>query len=78
MLGCPKFDNAEEYIKKFAEIFRVANIQSVTVVEMEVPCCSALPAIVRKGMEAAGKEIPMKEVVISVRGEILPRVQKVA
>ena len=78
MLGCPKFDNAEEYIKKFAEIFRVANIQSVTVVEMEVPCCSALPAIVRKGMEAAGKEIPMKEVVISVRGEILPKVQKVA
>jgi ferredoxin len=78
MLGCPKFDNPEEYIKKFAEIFRVANIQSITVVDMEVPCCSALPAIVRKGMEAAGKEIPLEEVVISVRGETLRNERKVA
>ncbi|MEM5788981.1 MAG: 4Fe-4S dicluster domain-containing protein, partial [Syntrophobacteraceae bacterium] len=41
LIGCPKFDNAQEYAAKFAEIFRTADIQSVTVVEMEVPCCSA-------------------------------------
>jgi hypothetical protein len=40
---------------------------------MEVPCCSALPAIVRKGMEDAGKRIPMEEVVIGVQGTILRR-----
>jgi ferredoxin len=71
LLGCPKFDNAQEYAHKFSEIFRQANIKSVTVVDMEVPCCSAMPAIVQKGMQEAGKEIPMKEVVISVRGDIL-------
>ena len=43
LLGCPKFDNAEEYAHKFADIFRQANIKSVTVVDMEVPCCSAMP-----------------------------------
>lgn len=78
MLGCPKFDNSEEYIKKFTEIFRTANIRSVTVVDMEVPCCSALPRIVKKGMELAGKEIPLEEVMISVRGKILQREDRVA
>jgi|SRR5208337_165644 len=71
LLGCPKFDNAQEYVKKFAEIFHTADIRSVTVIDMEVPCCSALPAIVRKGMQEAGKAIPIEEVVVSVRGEIL-------
>jgi len=71
LLGCPKFDNAQEYVKKFAEIFRVADIRSVTVIEMEVPCCSAMPAIVQKGMQEAGKSIPVEEIVISVRGGIL-------
>jgi len=36
-----------------------------------VPCCSGMPMIVKKGMEAAGKEIPMKEIVLSLRGKIL-------
>jgi Fe-S-cluster-containing hydrogenase component 2 len=71
LLGCPKFDNAQEYIHKFAEIFRTADIRSVTVIDMEVPCCSALPVIVQKGMKEAGKEIPIEDIVIGVRGEIL-------
>lgn len=75
LLGCPKFDNAQEYIHKFSEIFRTADIRSVTVVDMEVPCCSAMPKIVQKGMEAAGKEIPMEEVVISVRGKVIKSIK---
>jgi len=73
LLGCPKFDNAQEYALKFAEIFRVADIRSVTVVDMEVPCCSALPAIVQKGMKEAGKSIPIEEIVITLRGEAVKR-----
>lgn len=73
LLGCPKFDDRTEYVKKFAEIFRTADICSVTVVDMEVPCCSAMPAIVRKGMEMSGKTVPMEEVVIGVRGEVVSR-----
>jgi ferredoxin len=73
LLGCPKFDDKAEYVKKFAEIFRTAKIKSVAVVEMEVPCCSALPAIVRKGMENSGESVPIEEVVISSRGEIVKR-----
>jgi NAD-dependent dihydropyrimidine dehydrogenase PreA subunit len=71
LIGCPKFDNPQEYIKKFADIFRESDIRSVTVLDMEVPCCSALPAIVNKGMQISGKRIPIEEVVISTQGHIL-------
>ena len=78
MVGCPKFDDRDEYIQKFAEIFREANIRSVAVVVMEVPCCSALPIIVKQGMEEAGKKMPMEEIVISTRGDILKREKQAA
>jgi Pyruvate/2-oxoacid:ferredoxin oxidoreductase delta subunit len=69
LLGCPKFDDAEEYINKFAAIFETAEIKSVTIAVMEVPCCQGLPVIVRKGMALSGKKIPLEVVVISTRGE---------
>lgn len=73
MIGCPKFDDVQEYVEKFAEIFRAADIRSVTVAEMEVPCCSALPKIVKSGMEMAGKSIAMEEIVIGSGGDVLKR-----
>jgi NAD-dependent dihydropyrimidine dehydrogenase PreA subunit len=78
MVGCPKFDDVQGYVDKFTDIFRSANIKSVTVLDMEVPCCSALPKIVKRGMELAGKSVPLEEVVISARGEILRREQAAA
>ncbi len=73
MMGCPKFDDTQDYMNRFADIFKIAGIKSITTVVMEVPCCSGLPMIVKKGMEAAGKEIPMEEVVLSTRGKIIKR-----
>ncbi len=78
LIGCPKFDNVEEYLQKFVEIFKQASIRSVTVVDMEVPCCSKLPALVRHAIELSGKDVPIRELVISVRGEILDRERKIA
>jgi len=78
MIGCPKFDDGQEYVNKFAEIFKNAGIKKVTVVDMEVPCCSKLPLIVKKAMEIAGKEIPMEEVIIGIRGDVLKRIQHAA
>ncbi len=68
-MGCPKFDDAQDYIDKFADIFTAADIKSVTAAVMEVPCCAGLPIIVQKGMEAAGKEIPIETVVIGLKGQ---------
>jgi len=71
MVGCPKFDDIQDYIQRFADIFNTADIKSITVVVMEVPCCQGLPIIVEKGMEMADKKIPIEKVVISARGEVL-------
>lgn len=74
LLGCPKFDDADSYIQRFTQIFKTANIKSVTVVVMEVPCCQGLPVIVKEGMVAAGKLVPIEKVVVSAEGEIVKRV----
>jgi ferredoxin len=73
LVGCPKFDDAQMYAQKFAEIFLEAHIRSITVLVMEVPCCQGLPAIIRKGMDMAGMKIPLEKVVISRNGEIMKR-----
>jgi Pyruvate/2-oxoacid:ferredoxin oxidoreductase delta subunit len=78
MIGCPKFDDVEDYILKFTEIFKKAEIKSITVLIMQVPCCSGLPMLVKRAMDAAGKDIPLEETVISTRGDILKRGQQVA
>ncbi len=71
MMGCPKFDDADDYIERFKAIFEHSDINSITVVFMEVPCCSALPAIVQKGMAKAGRKIPYLELIVGRKGEIL-------
>jgi Pyruvate/2-oxoacid:ferredoxin oxidoreductase delta subunit len=71
LIGCPKFDDAPSYVEKFAQMFREADIRSITILVMEVPCCQGMPIIIQKAMEAAGKKIPANTVVISTSGEIL-------
>lgn len=73
MIGCPKFDDVGPYIHKFADIFKTADIKEITALVMEVPCCQGLPMIIKKAMELAGKNIPLEQVIISTRGEVLKR-----
>lgn len=73
MMGCPKFDDAEAYIKKFAEVISTCNLKSLTVLIMEVPCCSAMNVIVKKARDLSGVNLPIEQIAISVRGEELSR-----
>lgn len=68
-IGCPKLDDVAAYIDKLAQILKNSDIKSLTVVHMEVPCCHGFVHIVREALKKAGKEIPLKTVVIGVRGE---------
>ncbi|MDA8124432.1 MAG: 4Fe-4S binding protein [Deltaproteobacteria bacterium] len=71
LMGCPKFDDAEAYVRKLAAIFTEAGLKSITVAVMEVPCCQGMPAIVRKALNLAEKAMPLQVVTISTRGERL-------
>lgn len=73
MVGCPKFDDGQEIVQKFVEVFTKNNIKGVTVVIMEVPCCGGLPMMLRKAMELAKKSVPMEQVVVGTRGKTLAR-----
>lgn len=75
LMGCPKLDDAEAYIEKFAEIFETAKPRSLTIAMMEVPCCSGLAHIVREALKASRASIPVDELVFSVRGEPMERMK---
>jgi hypothetical protein len=71
-VGCPKLDDTEAYVNKFAEIFANNDIKSITIGYMEVPCCAGLLHVVRQALEASGKPIPVTTVRVSVQGDICP------
>lgn len=71
VIGCPKLDDADYYIEKLTEILRQSSVNSLTVVHMEVPCCSGLNYITSRAIQASGKDIPVSEVTISIQGEVL-------
>jgi NAD-dependent dihydropyrimidine dehydrogenase PreA subunit len=70
LVACPKLDDTEAYMLKLTEIFKISNIKSLTIVHMEVPCCSGLVYIARKALEHSGRDIPIKEVTIGINGDI--------
>lgn len=75
MLGCPKFGDVERVIQKFIQIFKRNPIKRIQVIRMEVPCCGALPVLLKKAMSQAKVNIPMEEVVIGIKGEIISRAE---
>jgi NAD-dependent dihydropyrimidine dehydrogenase PreA subunit len=72
VIACPKLDsNKEIYIEKISRLIDEAYVNTITVLIMEVPCCSGLLQIVQMGLQNAKRKVPLKAVTIGVRGEIL-------
>ncbi|MBM6830286.1 4Fe-4S binding protein [Anaerotignum lactatifermentans] len=70
LVGCPKLDMVD-YSEKLTEIIKQNDIQSVTIVRMEVPCCGGMELAAKKALQASGKFIPWQVVTISTDGRIL-------
>ena len=70
LIGCPKLDQVD-YSEKLAAIIQNNNIQSVTIVRMEVPCCGGLEMAVKNALQNSGKFIPWQVVTISIDGKII-------
>ena len=70
IIGCPKLDSVD-YSEKLTQIIQNNNIQSVTIVRMEVPCCGGLEMAAKKALQSSGKFIPWQVVTISIDGKIL-------
>ena len=70
LIGCPKLDSID-YSEKLTEIIRSNDIQSVTIVRMEVPCCGGLEMAARKAIQDSGKFLPWQVYTISLDGNII-------
>ena len=71
VMGCPKFDELDQYIEKLTEILKVAKPASFTVVYMEVPCCLGFVHAAKKAVEQAETGIKLKTMLIARDGKIL-------
>jgi NAD-dependent dihydropyrimidine dehydrogenase PreA subunit len=72
IIFCPKLDaDSEGYISKLAEILTLHTIPSITVIHMEVPCCSGVKYVVDQAMERAGMKVPVRDITISLQGGVL-------
>lgn len=73
VLGCPKLDDSNYYAEKLSEIIKANDLESVTVLRMEVPCCGGMAFAAKTARDKSGIEIPVKVITISLEGEILKR-----
>ena len=70
LIGCPKLDQVD-YSEKLTAIIQNNDIQSVTIVRMEVPCCGGLEMAARKALQNSGKFIPWQVITIGIDGNII-------
>jgi ferredoxin len=69
LIACPKLDDFEAHQEKLNQILKQSGIKSLTVVHMEVPCCSGIVHMAKQAMLASGNIVPFRDVTISIRGE---------
>ncbi len=70
-IACPKLDPyIQSYIDKLTAFIDVSMIDTLTVLIMEVPCCGGLLRIAEMARKQAKRNIPLKVIVLSVKGEI--------
>jgi len=71
-IACPKLDHGTDvYIDKLTAMIDQAKVNTITVMMMEVPCCGGLLQMVRKAQSAASRKVPVKQLIISISGEVL-------
>jgi hypothetical protein len=70
-IACPKLDDGKEnYREKLTALIDKANINTLTVMIMEVPCCGGLLKLAQDAAGQASRKIPIKLVVVGIEGDI--------
>lgn len=76
LVACPKLDDFDAHQEKLTQILRQAGLNSLTVLHMEVPCCSGLVYMAKEAIKASGKNVPLSDITIGVQGDRLPARQR--
>jgi ferredoxin len=71
-IACPKLDNQQQiYLEKLKVLIDQAEIKSLTVMIMQVPCCRGLMMLAQEAVSTSVRDIPIKMIVVGIQGEIL-------
>lgn len=70
LIGCPKLDDGQAYLQKLTAILQQNEVRRLTVVHMEVPCCSGLIQVARQAIAASGSQVPLETIRVGIQGEI--------
>lgn len=71
VIACPKLDHGKEiYVEKIRRLIDDAQVKTITVMMMEVPCCGGLSQLVRMAASQASRKVSVKEIMVSIKGEI--------
>jgi len=73
LVACPKLDDFQAHQMKLTDILSHSQVKSLTVVRMEVPCCSGLAHMAKQAIRLSSKDIPFEEVVIGIRRDEIPQ-----
>ncbi len=71
VIACPKFDDVEGWVERLASMIGGSGLEDVTVARMEVPCCGGLVRALIEARRQSGRDVPVREVVVGVRGDVL-------
>ena len=70
LVACPKLYDFQAHLKKMIAVLSHSSMKSLTVVHMEVPCCSGLLHMVKQALQLSGKNIPFRGVTIGINGDL--------
>ena len=71
-IACPKLDQGtDSYVEKLTSMIDISKVNTITVMMMEVPCCSGLLQMVRTAMAKASRKVPVKKMIVGINGEVL-------
>jgi Pyruvate/2-oxoacid:ferredoxin oxidoreductase delta subunit len=71
-IACPKLDqNKDIYLEKLKIMIDKAEIKSLTVMTMEVPCCQGLLNLAISAVNSTKRKIPVKSLIVGINGEII-------
>jgi NAD-dependent dihydropyrimidine dehydrogenase PreA subunit len=70
-IACPKLDgNQEVYLTKLTALIDEAQVNTITVMIMEVPCCGGLLRTAQMAAERATRKVPIKVVIVGIDGTV--------
>jgi NAD-dependent dihydropyrimidine dehydrogenase PreA subunit len=72
VIACPKLDsNKDIYVEKITRLIDESQVNTITVMIMEVPCCGGLLQMVQMAAKQAKRKVPIKNITIGIQGNII-------